>query len=97
MATPAQLLKKIAPMSDSDFEGLLARTGLKGYPKEQFARLGIGDPRTEAIICDVLGLPTEQDKAIRASIVNTRLSWVAIFISIVALVVAVISLVKNLT
>jgi hypothetical protein len=51
-------------MTEAEFEALKEITGLKGYTKEQFSRLVIGDAKTEAIICDVLGLNTEAEKTL---------------------------------
>jgi hypothetical protein len=84
-------LQRMAPKEKELFK---KRTGSGDLDDERCVDNFLRDPGWNAIYHDVLGRPSEGDKAIRATIAGRRLAWIALVTSLVSLVVSVITLLK---
>jgi hypothetical protein len=96
MATIAQIETKLnsrLPEQIEEFRRKLQH-GQEGWTTREYVELYKDRRDLQTRFCDLLDLPTEEEKGIQANINSYKVSMTSLIISIIALLVAVIALFK---
>ena len=96
MATPAEVEIAIGSLSPQKLElfRLKLEHGQEGWAVPQYVELFKERRDLRSRMCDLLDLRTEEQKGILATLKSTKIALWSLFISIIALAVAIIAILK---